>query len=260
MIDPVIHDPIYAPAIVVDVRTQGAGTLTGYQVEDGPHRGQTFVAHDADRCEATLGSEVMIRILNDGIAPSTFAMLAPRTVATLGATWPWPTIAHARRRGWATWWETTADTFYRGLGDVPPMRMLPHGHVLGEAAAHDADGTPIAAVYWTSNRPPPGAGPEAAPSPRYFVREQRIEPGHFALQADAQTLETTLLALQAPVRTLICACCGETAGIWRQWHNRDRGFGVCGRCIARIADRESPAEIRMRYGIPGVHFPHYAIG
>src|SRR5690606_5844960 len=67
MIDPVIHDPIYAPATVVDVRTDGAGTLTGYQIEAGPHRGQTFVAHDADRCEATIGSEVIVRILNDGI-------------------------------------------------------------------------------------------------------------------------------------------------------------------------------------------------
>lgn len=56
------------------------------------------------------------------------------------------------------------------------------------------------------------------------------------------------------VRTLTCCCCGEqTRG--RQWHNRDLGYGMCGKCIAWVRARGmSEAEIRDLYGIEAIHF------
>ena len=31
-------------------------------------------------------------------------------------------------------------------------------------------------------------------------------------------------------RRLTCCCCGEHAGTFEQWHNRDTGWGVCRPC------------------------------
>ncbi len=57
-----------------------------------------------------------------------------------------------------------------------------------------------------------------------------------------------------PIKHLTCCCCGDgTTG--RQWWNRDTGFGICSRCIARQRSRgTSEAEIRSMYGVEGINF------
>ena len=53
-----------------------------------------------------------------------------------------------------------------------------------------------------------------------------------------------------------CSCCGGHAGSWKQWHNRDEGFGICGRCVRwMLDDRHMDAEeLKRNYGEPGVHY------
>ena len=61
--------------------------------------------------------------------------------------------------------------------------------------------------------------------------------------------------VQPPVRRLECACCGADAGRWRQWYNRDTGYGVCRKCVDWLIGRgETADEIRDCYGISGVHY------
>lgn len=56
-------------------------------------------------------------------------------------------------------------------------------------------------------------------------------------------------------RHLVCCCCGEPAGLWRQWFNRDTGFGVCAKCVAWVRSRGgSEEEIRSNYGVEGVNW------
>ena len=53
---------------------------------------------------------------------------------------------------------------------------------------------------------------------------------------------------------LRCCCCGGEA-IGRQWYNRDKGFGICSRCVAWVASSGTSArEIRAHYGVAGVHY------
>lgn len=52
---------------------------------------------------------------------------------------------------------------------------------------------------------------------------------------------------------LKCACCG-TGTFGRQWHNRDRGFGLCSDCIEFAAEGISEDEMRDCYGVKGVHY------
>lgn len=60
-------------------------------------------------------------------------------------------------------------------------------------------------------------------------------------------------------RYLRCACCGDDAGKWMQWHNQDTGYGLCARCADWIIDRQQhkPADFQTdmvrTYGKPGVH-------
>ena len=63
------------------------------------------------------------------------------------------------------------------------------------------------------------------------------------------------MTTEAPsIRTLTCCCCGEyTRG--RQWWNRDTGYGLCPSCADWLADgRETPEEMRNRYGERGTHY------
>ena len=55
---------------------------------------------------------------------------------------------------------------------------------------------------------------------------------------------------------LRCCCCGDTATALKQWFNRDRGFGLCGRCATQIQARKDydPTEFRLNYGDEGVHW------
>jgi len=56
-------------------------------------------------------------------------------------------------------------------------------------------------------------------------------------------------------RNLTCCCCGESAGKWAQWFNRDTGYGVCAKCVEWVRSRgESESEIRSNYGIEGVNY------
>ena len=56
-------------------------------------------------------------------------------------------------------------------------------------------------------------------------------------------------------RPLTCCCCGESAGTWQQWWNRDTGFGVCAKCVDWVRSRgESEQEIRSNYGVEGVNW------
>lgn len=58
------------------------------------------------------------------------------------------------------------------------------------------------------------------------------------------------------MRRLECNCCGGDAGRFRQWWNRDTGFGQCGRCTDWSLERgESLAHVRDMAGDPGVHRP-----
>ena len=52
-----------------------------------------------------------------------------------------------------------------------------------------------------------------------------------------------------------CCCCGEYAGKWAQWFNRDTGYGMCAKCIAWLRGRGTPeTEIRDLYGVEGVNW------
>lgn len=54
---------------------------------------------------------------------------------------------------------------------------------------------------------------------------------------------------------LTCCCCGGGAPALRQWWNRDRGFGICGRCVKDQRAHGTPeSEIRDYYGEPGIHW------
>lgn len=57
-------------------------------------------------------------------------------------------------------------------------------------------------------------------------------------------------------RRLSCCCCGEDAGLWQQWFNRDTGYGMCVKCIEwlRRENRASEKEIRDLYGIEGINW------
>lgn len=58
----------------------------------------------------------------------------------------------------------------------------------------------------------------------------------------------------APVLTLTCSCCGSsTKG--RQWHNRDKGYGICPKCAEWLTlDRETPESMHLNYGVSGYHY------
>lgn len=66
----------------------------------------------------------------------------------------------------------------------------------------------------------------------------------------------TAIQLERPRRLTCCSCSGD-AGIFSQYHNRDRGFGVCRACLERAiatggADLTGPEIVRC-YGQPGIH-------
>jgi hypothetical protein len=59
----------------------------------------------------------------------------------------------------------------------------------------------------------------------------------------------------APRRALVCCCCGNGAGRWRQHWNRDTGYGICMACIELERRRGMSAEeIRSNYGTEGINY------
>jgi len=54
---------------------------------------------------------------------------------------------------------------------------------------------------------------------------------------------------------MTCCCCGNYAGKWQQWWNRDTGFGICSRCIDWMKGRGKPEEeIKDHYGVENIHW------
>ena len=63
-----------------------------------------------------------------------------------------------------------------------------------------------------------------------------------------------LVRAQVPkVLHLECCCCGQPAPAFKQWWNRDTGYGICATCYRRITAKEGCVEALQRYGHPGVH-------
>jgi len=63
-----------------------------------------------------------------------------------------------------------------------------------------------------------------------------------------------LVRAQVPkVLHLECCCCGQPAPAFKQWWNRDTGYGICANCFRRITTKEGCVEALHRYGHPGVH-------
>ena len=62
------------------------------------------------------------------------------------------------------------------------------------------------------------------------------------------------------IENLNCSCCGSTDQN-RQWWNRDRGFGICKKCVPFVRDgyvkdyqEEGLKEFERAHGIEGIHF------
>ena len=56
-------------------------------------------------------------------------------------------------------------------------------------------------------------------------------------------------------RPMTCCCCGNYAGKWQQWWNRDTGFGICSRCIDWMKGRGTPEEeMKGMYGVENIHW------
>lgn len=56
-----------------------------------------------------------------------------------------------------------------------------------------------------------------------------------------------------PIKVLRCCCCGDfTQG--RQWHNRDKGYGLCEKCADWLDKFEDEETMKEHYGIRGVHY------
>lgn len=59
-----------------------------------------------------------------------------------------------------------------------------------------------------------------------------------------------------PRRWLRCCCCGDSAGRYHQWWNRDSGYGICRKCVEWMLreERETPEQIKDYYGIEGINY------
>lgn len=58
------------------------------------------------------------------------------------------------------------------------------------------------------------------------------------------------------IRHMTCNCCGEYAGRFPQWWNRDTGYGICRPCVLKwYRGRGTPeAEITESMGHEGIHW------
>ena len=57
-------------------------------------------------------------------------------------------------------------------------------------------------------------------------------------------------------RGLQCACCGNYAGRFFQFHNQDDGYGLCRPCALWIVEKHdyTPQDVAAIYGVEGVNY------
>lgn len=76
-------------------------------------------------------------------------------------------------------------------------------------------------------------------------------------------METKFTARKMTPGRKRCACCGEDAGRWMQWHNQDTGYGICRSCVdmimtrlqfGRVPPEAEPLEFCRIYGLPGKNY------
>ena len=56
---------------------------------------------------------------------------------------------------------------------------------------------------------------------------------------------------------LDCACCGGVAPAYKQWHNRDAGYGVCKSCFDEQVNRYGVDYAVDLYGHENIHHSLY---
>lgn len=59
---------------------------------------------------------------------------------------------------------------------------------------------------------------------------------------------------KAVKKVKVCCICGQNAGKWEQWHDRDTGFGICPPCAKKESSRSLPEEMKSFYGVEGQHY------
>jgi len=88
-----------------------------------------------------------------------------------------------------------------------------------------------------------------------LAREElaKILPNETALYLD-DLAKRVIVKLR--VKNLECNCCGRNAPAYKQWHNRDIGYGMCRRCIKSIRSKKqmTEEEIKSSYGVEGIHW------
>ena len=53
----------------------------------------------------------------------------------------------------------------------------------------------------------------------------------------------------------ICSCCGKDAGVWEQWFNQDKGFGICAKCFSWYKTLNyTKHQLQEMFGIPNVNY------
>jgi hypothetical protein len=56
-------------------------------------------------------------------------------------------------------------------------------------------------------------------------------------------------------RRLTCCCCGGDAGRWKQWWNRDTGYGICYACVKLW--RAKGEDVELSCGKEGVNWGEF---
>ena len=52
-----------------------------------------------------------------------------------------------------------------------------------------------------------------------------------------------------------CSCCGNDAGVWEQYWNQDKGYGICAKCIEwRKTLGYTKEQLKEMFGINNVHY------
>jgi len=53
----------------------------------------------------------------------------------------------------------------------------------------------------------------------------------------------------------LCSCCGRDAGVWEQWSNQDKGFGICAMCFNWYKTLNyTKHQLQEMFGVPNVNY------